>query len=121
MGLKSDNMYVYGRIYFSDLKDLVEQWSYSVDDILDMPKDFKLEVKICTSTPLYEFTTEKIVENIPENDIPEEGFLEYMEGIRDAVEATLDLESLNKEVPKIWVATDQFKVFTKDDFLQTLN
>ena len=121
MGLEENRMYLYGKIYFSNLKDLISQWGYSVDDILDLPKDFVLDANVCLPKPLYEFTTENIVDNIPENDIPEEGFLEYMEGIKDAVEATLDLDTLNRRVPKIWVATDQFKVFTKDDFLRTLN
>jgi len=117
----ADETYYYNDNFYFDFESLSEDLFETEEDIRALPDDYEIKVNLCDLKPIVVFTAELIKERTVDEECYSEnhGDIES-QTISDALNKCIDFEKLNSLIPKLWFPSKKFKVFTKQDFINSL-
>ena len=100
--------------FFYDLGDLID--SLDVEDINNLPDDYKLECDESILEPVVVLSADWILDRINERRFPEDDD-ELCLKIRKSISDNIDFEKLNSSIPMLYYGTRKKFVVTKQDLV----
>lgn len=119
-----ENFFIEDR-FFSDLDDFLD-WldlSFNEMDVKDLEDNWTQKVGLTELQPMFQIDTEFIVDSVMErtdkwDDRWPQDDDKTADQVKTAIRVGIDVEVINKFIPKLYYPTGKFEVITKQDLLK---
>lgn len=113
-------------IFFCDLSDVMDYYDIDEDEFAELPDDWEIELQTSKLEPMFQLTEKFVIDAILQNtDTWEDRFPEnndsVLNGLEDAVKSGIDINKINKSIPKLYYPDGGKITVTKQDLIDYCN